>query len=137
MADLSVTAANVVKGSNAVVEHGHAGETITAGQVVYLDTSTMLYMKADADAATALARTPRGIALNGASLNQPLAVQTRGDITIGATLTPGTTYYLSGATAGGIAPLADVGTGEYFVVIGVAKSAAVLALALTYSGVSA
>jgi len=137
MADLSVTAANCVKGSNAIVENGHAGETITAGQVVYLDSSTNLYMKADADAATAAARNPRGIALNSASLNQPLAVQTKGDLTLGATLTAGISYYLSGATAGGIAPVADVGTGEYYVLIGLATSTSVLRLSLNYSGVSA
>lgn len=136
MADISITAGNVVKGSNAVVENGHAGETITAGQVVYLDTSTMLYMKADADAASASARQPRGIALNSASLNQPLAIQKSGDITIGGTLTAGVTYYLSG-TAGGIAPVADVGTGEYYCTVGIAKSTSVLSIGFNYSGVSA
>lgn len=136
MSDLSVTAASVVAGSNAITESGFAGETITAGQAVYLDTSTRLYMKADADAATAAARQTRGIALNGASANQPLVIQKAGDITIGATLTGGTTYYLSN-TAGGICPVADVGTGEYYAIIGIAKSTTVLALSLNYSGVSA
>lgn len=137
MADLSVTAANVVKGSNAVTENGHAGETITAGQVVYRDAATQKYLKCDADAPAAAARKPRGIALNGASDGQPLQIQKVGDIVIGATLTGGTTYYLSGATAGGIAPLADVGSGEYYVIIGIAKSTSVLALSFNDSGVSA
>lgn len=135
MADLTITAANVVKGSNAVVENGHAGETITAGQAVYLDTTTMKYMLADANAAGAAARQVRGIALNGASNNQPLAIQRSGDITIGATLTGGTTYYLSD-TPGGICPLADVGSGEYFHIIGIAKSTSVLGLSFAYSGVA-
>lgn len=137
MVDLTVTAASVVRGSNAVVERNYdAGETITAGQAVYFDSSTSKWMKADANGSSALARTPRGIALNGASSGQPLAVQTAGDITIGATLTGGTEYYLSD-TAGGICPLADVGTGEYFATIGIAKSATVLGLGFNYSGVSA
>lgn len=137
MTDLSVTAASVVSGSNAIVDRtGFAGETITAGMPVYFDTSTRLWMKADANAATAAARTPQGIALHGASANQPLAVQTKGDITIGATLTAGVTYYLSD-TAGGICPIADVGTGEYYAIIGIAKSTTVMSLVLAYSGVSA
>lgn len=136
MADISITAANVVKGSNAVTEDGTAGETITAGQFVYRDSSTGKYMKADADAATAAARTPRGVALNSASDGQPLEIQKSGNITIGGTLTAGVTYYLSG-TAGGICPLADVGTGEYYCILGIATSTSVLALGINYSGVSA
>lgn len=135
MADLTVTAASCVKGSNAVTESGHAGETITAGQPVYLDTTTNLYMKADANAATAAARTARGIALNGASLNQPLMIQKSGDLTLGATMTAGIQYYLSD-TPGGICPVADIGAGEYVVPIGVATSTTVMRLNITYSGVS-
>lgn len=135
MADLSVTAANTVTVSG-VTESGLAGETITAGQAVYLDTSSGKYLKSDADSATAAARGVRGIALNGASLNQPLAVQRSGDITLGATLTANTAYYLSGATAGGICPLADVGTGEYMVLIGIAKSTTVLSLGILATGVA-
>jgi hypothetical protein len=134
MADLSVTASSVLAGSNAVTEQGVAGETITAGQPVYLDTSTRQYFKADANAAAA-ARQPRGLALNGASAGQPLAIARSGDITLNAVLTAGVTYYLSD-TAGGICPLADVGTGEYFCIIGIAKSTTVLALSINYSGVS-
>lgn len=135
-ADLSVTAANVVAGSNASVDRvGIAGETITAGQFVYLSSTTGKYMKADADGASAEIRTPKGVALNGASDGQPLAIARGGDVTIGATLTAGTAYYLSG-TAGGIAPVADVGAGEYVVLLGLAKSTSVLAVAIQYTGVS-
>lgn len=132
MTDISITPASVVKGSNARVEHGHAGATITAGQAVYRDTSG-LYQLADSNGAAAL-RVPRGIALNGASANQPLAIQlSGGDITIGATLTAGVTYYLSD-TPGGICPLADVGSGEYACIIGIAKSTTVLAIGINASG---
>lgn len=135
MSDLSITAANVVKGAGAVLEDGYAGETVTAGMPIYRDSSTGKGMKADSNSATAAARQPRGIALNGASDGQPLVIQKEGEITIGATLTPGTTYYLSD-TAGGICPLADVGSGEYVCIIGVAKSASVLILGIKYSGVA-
>lgn len=136
MTDLSITPANVVAGSNASKETGTAGETITAGQAVYLDETAKKYKLADSNSTTAAARQPRGIALNGAALNQPLAIQRGGDITIGATLTAGTAYYLSD-TPGGICPLADVGSGEYICLLGLAKSASVLALDIQYSGVAA
>jgi hypothetical protein len=133
MADLTITAANVVKGAGAVVETGTAGATITAGQVVYRDASDLKYKLADADSTTAAVRSPRGIALNGASDGQPLSIQREGSITIGATLTAGTTYYLSD-TPGGIAPLADLTTGDYPTVIGVATSTSVLKLGFIESG---
>lgn len=135
MSDLSVTAASCLPGAGAVIEEGLAGATITAGQAVYRDTDGT-YKLADADGASATIRTARGIALNGASSGQPLKIQKQGNITLGATLTPGVTYYLSN-TAGGICPLADVGTGEYYHIIGIATSATNLLMALAYSGVSA
>ncbi|MGE0845835.1 MAG: hypothetical protein AB7L41_06165 [Flavobacteriaceae bacterium] len=135
MTDISITAANVVKGANAVTESGIAGATITAGQAVYLDSATGKYKLADSNDATAAVRQPRGIALNGASDGQPLTIQKSGDITIGATLTAGVAYYLSD-TAGGICPVADVGSGEYACIIGIAESTSVLHIAISYSGVA-
>jgi hypothetical protein len=136
MADLTITAANVIAGSNATKESGIAGEAITAGQAVYKSSTTGKYMKADSNSGTAEARKPLGIALNGAADGQPLAVQKAGDITIGATLTAGTAYYLSD-TAGGICPLADVGVGEYICLLGLAKSTSVLALNIQFPNVAA
>jgi hypothetical protein len=136
MTDISITAANVVAGTNAVRESGTAGETITAGQAVYKSSTTGKYMLADSNSATAEARTPRGIALNGASLNQPLTIQRAGDITIGATLDPEAPAYYLSDTPGGICPVADVGNGEYFCLIGMAKSASVLAINIQASGVA-
>lgn len=128
MSDLAVTAANVKAGANAVIDRQHnAGATVTAGQQVYFDSTTSKWKLADTNSATAAARAAAGTALNGASDGQPLAVQTGGDITIGATLTPGVAYYLSG-TPGGIAPVGDLTTGDYPCVIGMAKSSTVLAL---------
>jgi hypothetical protein len=135
MADLSVTAASVLQGAGAIVEDGISGATITAGQYLYKGTDGR-WALADADGASDLIRTATAVALNGASANQPIKVQRSGEITAGATLTAGTTYYLSG-TPGGICPVADVGTGEYYCILGIAKSASVLKLAFAYSGVSA
>ncbi len=134
MADLSITAANVVAGSDAVRESGTAGATITAGQAVYLDTTDMKYKLADSNGAAAL-RVPNGIALNGASNGQPLSVQKGGDITIGGTMTAGIPYFLSD-TPGGLCPLPDIGTGEYSCIVGIAKSTSVLAVNIQPSGVA-
>ena len=121
MADLTITAANVVAGSNARKTSGIAGVAITAGQAVYLSSTTGKYLLADTDSATAEARVPVGIALNGAAAGQPVEVQTSGDITIGATVAAGVAYYLSG-TAGGICPVADVASGDYPSIIGMGIS---------------
>ncbi|TIX89194.1 hypothetical protein [Rhizobium sp. P44RR-XXIV] len=133
MADLTITPANVVAGTNAVRDIGTAGETITAGKVVYFDAATNKWKLSDNNATGT--RTVHGIALNGASLNQPVSVAKHGDITIGATLVAGTAYYLS-ATAGGICPVADLATGMDSILIGLAKSTTVLAIDVQDSGVT-
>lgn len=126
MADLSITAASVAAGSGATINrNNNAGASITAGQVVYLESSSSTWKLADCNSATAEVRVPVGIALNAAGSGQPLAVCTRGPVTIGATLVSGVVYYLSG-TAGGIRPVADNTTGDYPAVIGQASSTTVL-----------
>lgn len=135
MVDLTITAANVVAGSNADIEHGKAGMAITAGQVLYKEVATKTFKLADSNSATAEAKDPYGIALHAAAANQPLAVHKKGDITIGATLTPGTAYYLS-ETPGGIQPAADLGSGEKVSQIGLAKSASVLTVNIQKPGVT-
>lgn len=134
MADLTITAASVLKGSSAQTEHGTSGATVTAGQPVYLDTAAGRYELSDANSATPAARGVRGIALNGAADGQPLTIARSGPVTIGATLTPGAAYYLS-ATAGGICPYADLTTGDEVVQIGLASSASVLEIDIQDTGV--
>lgn len=136
MSDLSITAASVIAGSDAVIDRAHnAGETITAGQQVYLSPTTSKWMKGDSDSGTAAAHDVKGVALNGASLDQPLAVQKKGSITIGATLVAGDPYYASN-TAGGICPKADVGTGEEVILLGLATSTTVLELDIQKTAVT-
>lgn len=135
MADVSITAANVQQGSDARIEHGTFGATVTQGQVVYRDSADGKYKLADHDHATAAVRQPRGIALNAGADGQPATIQLSGDITIGGTLVAGTTYCLSG-TPGGICPQADVTTGDDVVILGVAKSTTVLDLNIMVSGVT-
>lgn len=134
MADLSITATSVVAGSGATInKNSNAGATITAGQVLYLESSSSTWKLADCNSATAEVRTPVGIALHAASSGQPLAVLTAGPITIGATLTAGVAYYLSG-TAGGIRPVADNTTGDYPAVLGMASSTTVLQVKIQAPG---
>lgn len=132
MADISVTAASVLAASSATTEQGTAGATITAGAVVALNTTTGKYVLADADGASGIDR-PRGLALNGASDGQPLKIVRSGDVTFNAVLTAGVSYFLS-PTPGGIAPRADVLTGDIVSSLGIAKSTTVLALDIQYSG---
>lgn len=132
MTDIAITAANVKAGGNARLETGKAGATITAGQVVMKDTAGE-FVLADADD-TSLDEA-YGIALHASSEDQPLTVLLPGsDITIGATLTPGTSYFLS-ATAGGICPVDDLGAGDRVIFLGIAKSASVLHFRPIDSGV--
>lgn len=135
MADLSITAASVVAGSGAKKLEGTAGASVTAGHVCYLDPTTNTYKLADNDHATAAVRSPAGIALHAAAANQPLTVLTEGPITIGAALTAGVVYYLSG-NAGGIAPIADIGAGDYPTIIGIATSTTVLDVLFHEAGVA-
>lgn len=133
MANLVITAASVVADSTATLEVGTAGATITAGQVVYVDTTTKTYKLADCDSATLAVRTARGIALEGASAGQPLTIIRAGDVTIGATIAAGVAYYLS-PTAGGICPIADLSSGDYPVVLGMGKSTTVLKVGIVNPG---
>ena len=133
MSDLTITAASVIKGADAMIEHGPAGAAVTAGQPVYLDDTTGKYLLSDNNASGK--KTVRGIALHAAATNQPLAIQRKGEITIGATLTAGSAYYLSG-TAGGIMPEADLTSGMDVVMLGLAKSTTVLVLDVRAPGVT-
>lgn len=121
MADLTITTTSVVPGGGSVQKPGVAGVAITAGQAVYLDSATGTLKLADCNSATAAARSPYGIALNGAAAGQPVTVHQSGPITIGATVAAGVTYFLSG-TPGGIRPAADNTTGDYVSIIGIGIS---------------
>lgn len=134
MADVTVTAANVVPAAGANVQKVTAGATVTAGQAVYKDATASSKAKpcdADAEASAVCA----GIALSSASLDQPLFIATGGDVGFGAIFTVGTTYCVS-TTAGGIAPEADLTTGDYKSILGVATTTSNLRLNIFNSGVA-
>ena len=120
--------------SSTSVTTGIAGAAVTAGQAVYQNSSDSKFYLAQCDGTTAEA-TVYGIALNNAAAGQYLTVQTGGDITIGATVTVGTTYVVS-ANAGGIAPQADLVSTNKLSYIGYGKTTSVLTINRTTTGVT-
>jgi hypothetical protein len=107
MADLTVTAASVLLTSGSV-ESGIAGAAITAGQALYKDATDSYELKLAQADGTAAEADAVGIALHAAGAGQPIAYARSGAvINIGATTAKTTTYVVS-ATAGGVAPQADL-----------------------------
>lgn len=138
--DLVITAANVARvGTGGTVNFAYnAGATITQGQSVYLD-STNKWQLAKADTATHSGYgSTFGVALDAASSGQPLAVlvpitgQTC-QLNLGATLVADTIYVVSGANAGGIAPLADLTTGQFITILAFGISTSVVEMAGIYA----
>ncbi len=134
MADLTITAANVLTQDISAIQTGTAGAAITAGQPVYMDTADGGKMK-PAVSSSSVAANARGIALHAAANGQPIAYQVGGLITIGATAAVGRIYAVSG-TAGGIQPQEDIGTGEFVTILGVAISTSTIAINIFASGVA-
>ena len=133
MADLVVTAANVVAGTGATTKTGTAGATITAGQLVYLDSADSKYKLIDADAAATA--DIAGVALNGASNTQPISILTAGALNPGATVAVGTVY-CGAVTPGGIAPVADLIAGDYISVLGIGTTASNILVAINNSQIA-
>ena len=121
-ADLSITATSFVPGARAVKTIGTAGAAITIGQLLYYDSSAGTYKLADANASATTAAVV-GIAASAAASGQPVIVITEDDdLTLGATLSMTAPVYVMSATAGGVAPSADIVAGWYPAPILVAKS---------------
>ena len=115
MANLSITAANVIPSTGAIIDDITLGEAGTRGQVVYLDTTVIKWYLAI-----------NTVSLNGNNLhtygimrilmadganNQKVTGCSAGIIFCGATVAVGVRYYLS-ATPGAICPVADVASGH-------------------------
>lgn len=135
MADVSVTAASVVKTDDTGVSQGIAGGTVTAGQPLYKDSTDSNKLK-PAIATGVATSTVVGIALHGASTDQPLQYATRGNLTFNAAFTVGTTYVLSASAAGGIAPVTDLTSGNYPTTLGIATTTSNLKLGVNASGIT-
>jgi hypothetical protein len=124
MADLVITAGQVLKSGTPNLYDGIAGEALTQGMACYIsDATTSTVKKAQSDG-TVTEATVKGFALNAASTGQPVQLQCDGTIVLGAGAAPvqGTTYYAS-VTAGGVT--GDVPTsGKYVSIVGVGAATA-------------
>jgi len=114
MTDLTVTASQVLYVSGPM-EYVTSGEAVTIGQICY-KAADNTWLKAQTDGtATEAGANGVGLALGTASaagqkigMARPGAIVTLG---AGAGPTAGVVYYISN-TAGGFAPIGDIGTGD-------------------------
>ena len=136
MADITVTAANVVAPSGQEnIRVGTAGEAITAGQSVYIDTADSDKIKLADNNASAATATAAGVSVTGAGNGEPVVYAIGGDYDTGGTVVKGGVYVVS-ATAGGIAPEADLASGNYTSVLGVASSTSNITIKINNSGIT-
>lgn len=134
MADLATITA-VRPTSDTVIELVVYGATISAGQCVYFDTSDSEYKLADSDN-TSTTASVKGVAITPGVDGGYGYIAKKGSIVlVGTTAAVGETYYVSN-TPGGIAPDADIGTGDFISRIGTASSATQLALDLSATGIT-
>ena len=126
MSNLSPTAANVKRVSGAIFQKT-AGAAMVRGDVCYLKASDGKAYLAQNDGTT---EESEGlyIALNDAGADQPVTLQKGGEVNLGAILTVGVIYVLS-ATAGKIAPAADLVSTNKLTIIGCARTTSILRLA--------
>lgn len=136
MADLTITASALLAGANATVLHGIAGLAIAAGKSVYLDAATDTVKLSDNDDASADVRAASGISLNAtAAAGQPVSYIKGGDLAMGAILTKGESYCVSG-TPGGICPRADVVSTDDPIILGIASSTSNLQVGIRDPGIT-
>lgn len=126
-ADVTITSVTPSSSAAGINRTHIAGEALSVGNLVYRKASDLKIYKADANSATAEVRVVYGIVVSAAASGAPCVVVTEDPaLTLGATLTKGTAYVLS-ATAGGLAPLADMTTGDYVHVIAIGATTSTIA----------
>lgn len=138
MADLAVTASQLLPASDAVLDGGTSGEAIAQGDWLYLKASDSRLYKADNDAAAAEAADVVGQALTAAAAaGQPVRYAKGGTVVQGAGAAPvrGTVYVLS-ATAGKACPAADLASGKRVTVLGVGDAANGIKMQIHRSGIT-
>jgi hypothetical protein len=128
MADLVITASQVVPGAGAQFTHLPAAAAITVGQAVYKNSSGQAAL-ADCDA-SATAAAAIGISISqSAGAGQYVTVQTGGDLVLGAGAAPvNGTIYLVSDTAGAIKPVADLDSGDFVTILCVGKGSNTVAV---------
>jgi hypothetical protein len=132
MADLTITATNIVAADGYNPIDLIAGEAITRGQPFYTKAADGKAWLASCESTSAIA-TATGIALNDAAAGQPIRGINGGTLAFGAILTAGTFYVLS--ASGKISPSADLTASDFVTLLGVATSTGNLRILLYASGV--
>lgn len=130
MADLTITATSVVPQSGATIRTATAAAAITAGQILYLNSSGQAAL---ADANALASAEVVGMAVCNAAAGQAVSYIADGRCAMGTILTAGAIYVLS-STAGGLCPAADLSSTEYTSIVGVATSTSVLSVKINNSG---
>ncbi len=134
MADLTLVALNIVADFNAViVSTGVAGVALTAGDVVYADSTDSGELKLAQHDGTAAEAAAVGIVLADAADTEAVTYITSGELALGTILTAGSVYVVS-ATPGKIAVDADPGSADFKTVVGVAKSTSTLEVRFIIGG---
>lgn len=134
MADITQTAANVRAYAGASTQSVTAGETITAGDLVYKDTADDNEYKA-CDTSSAAKANASGMALTNAGDGESLIIVTRGDINPGGTVAIGEIYTVSD-NAGKWAPAADNGSGDYVTVCGIGTTTSKIQIGFVTSAIA-
>ncbi len=134
MASISLAGAQLKDGSSAQTPVVVGTTNRSAGEVVFKDTSQDGKLNA-ADNSTPLNAKAEGILLGEADAGSLGVFAGNGATIIVAGLTQGTAYYVS-STAGDIEPEADIQTGEFITLLGVATSATELKLTIVQTGIA-
>jgi len=134
MADLSPVIASVAAGSGVTLRTGTAGETIIAGDSLYIDLTDGNKMRRTA-ATAAASSVFAGIAVCSAATGQPVVYYGDGQITIGCVVALGIIYCVS-PSAGKICPSADLVPGNYVTIIGMPSTTLLLYMSPRISGIA-
>ena len=133
MPDLTITPANVaLTGTGALTQLVQVAVAVAQGDVGYLDVATGKYRLADADLSEAAANAA-GVFLTPAGIDGYALIALSGPVNVGATLTVGEIYVVSG-NPGKIAPEGDLATPDWVTILGVATAANTLDINIVASG---
>lgn len=124
MANITITAANFLPSASATfnVNAAVAGETLVAGELVYLKAADGRYWKAVATSTAA--STVVGFSANGAAAGQRVTIVTKDTATACGAVLPaiGAVLGLSATSAGKLCPIADVISGTNAYTLAVAQA---------------
>lgn len=123
MANLTITTASVELSDDSVPQFGVAGEPLSAGQTVRLNSADRRWYKAISSSVVGSSEST-AIVILGAATGGQIGLCLGGSYVVGATLALNTLYVVS-ATVGLICPIVDLVTGNWVSPLFVSKSTTV------------